>query len=136
MSVTHGMSSSLTYKSWASMVQRCTNPNEENYGRYSALGIHPDFLKFENFLAEVGECQPGKTIDRKDNSKGYFPGNLRWATHKEQCRNKSTNRIMRFRGKDKTAVEWCEILGISWSCVKMRLKRGWTEEEALSGIRQ
>lgn len=135
MSVTHGMSASLTYKSWSSMVQRCTNPNEECYARYSSLGIHPEFLKFENFLAEVGECPAGKTIDRKDNKKGYYPGNLRWATKKEQARNKSTNRLMYFHGETKTAVEWCEDLGIKWGTVKARIKRGWSDEESLSGIR-
>ena len=33
------------------------------------------------------------SIDRIDNTKGYEPGNVRWATAKENCRNKKNSRV-------------------------------------------
>ena len=51
------------------------------------------------FVAHVGQPPgDGYTLDRIDNSQGYFPGNLRWATPLEQGANKSNNRIVEYRG--------------------------------------
>lgn len=36
---THGLSRSTEYRSWGSMIQRCTNPNAADYGIYGARGI-------------------------------------------------------------------------------------------------
>jgi hypothetical protein len=42
---------------------------------------------FENFIADMGECPPGKTLDRIDTKGNYAPENCRWATPKERRAN-------------------------------------------------
>lgn len=72
------------------MVQRCTNPRNKDYGDYGGRGIHvcERWLKFENFFADLGEIPEGLTLERKENSKGYEPGNVVFATWTEQAYNR------------------------------------------------
>jgi hypothetical protein len=82
--------SSPTYRSWDSARQRCTNPNNPEYHRYGGRGItfYPPWMDFRVFLAYMGERPPGTWIDRIDPNGNYEPGNVRWATPKEQGKNK------------------------------------------------
>jgi predicted XRE-type DNA-binding protein len=92
----HGYENSITYKSWDSMKQRCLNPNHERYKDYGSKGIiicERWKNSFENFLEDMGERPEGTTIDRIDNSDGYYKENCRWATFKQQARNKSNNKL-------------------------------------------
>lgn len=83
---------SPTHYSWGAMVSRCTNPRDVNYHRYGGRGITicKRWLdSFENFLEDMGERPPGKTLDRYPNNDGnYERGNCRWATPKEQAANR------------------------------------------------
>lgn len=79
-----------TYVTWAGMIQRTSNPHHSRYSTYGGRGIQvcDRWRSFPNFLADMGERPEGLTLDRIDNSKGYEPGNCRWATLSEQERNK------------------------------------------------
>lgn len=126
---------SSTYTTWASMVNRCTNPNEPSYGRYGGRGIQvcDRWLSFPNFLADMGEKPAGRySIERDDFNGNYEPGNCRWATDKEQARNKSNNRLVTFNGQTKCVGEWAEITGLPNSTIQYRLDNGATAEAALS----
>lgn len=82
-----------TYQSWDCMKTRCTNKNHPSYRGYGAKGItiYEPWLKYENFLADVGERPEWADggLDRIDNSKGYEPGNVRWATRELQLENRT-----------------------------------------------
>ncbi len=83
-----------TYRTWASMLTRCTNPNASKYQFYGARGISvcERWLTFANFLDNMGERPDGKTLDRIDNEGNYEPSNCRWATAKEQRTNQRPRR--------------------------------------------
>lgn len=79
-----------TYHTWQSMKKRCLNPKQVNYKDYGGRGIkiHEPWLKFENFLADMGERPNGKSLDRINVDGHYEPSNCKWSTNKQQARNK------------------------------------------------
>jgi len=87
----HGMSNTPTWISWSGMHKRCNGVHTTARNRYYSRGIKvcKRWGKFENFLNDMGERPIGKTLDRKDNDKGYSPDNCKWSTVLEQNRNHS-----------------------------------------------
>ena len=87
---THGMTKTSTYRSWAHMRERCTNPNARQWKWYGALGVTvcERWASFENFLADMGVRPDGMTLDRIDSTRGYEPSNCRWADSRTQRINR------------------------------------------------
>jgi len=79
------------------MISRCTNKNQADYKNYGGRGISVcrSWLdSFEVFYADVGpKPSPELSIDRIDNEGDYEPGNVRWATAKQQANNKRPGRV-------------------------------------------
>jgi hypothetical protein len=131
----HRMTGTPTYRTWASMIQRCYNPNIDCYKKYGARGItvcgrwRDSFIEF---IKDMGERPNGTSIERNNNAGNYEPGNCRWATPLEQGRNKRNNRIIAANGFVGCISEWEEKQGMEAGIVGNRLKRGWTPERAIS----
>lgn len=132
----HGGYKTPEYGIWACMVNRCRNPNYGQYKDYGGRGIsvHQEWVtSFSAFLADVGpRPSPLHTLDRFPNKNGnYEPGNVRWATRKEQQRNTRSNRMLTFNGETLCVTEWAERLGIKPDVIRKRLRTGWTVEEII-----
>lgn len=116
------------------MKGRCLNSKNYNYKNYGGRGITvcKRWMKFNNFLADMGERPDGMSIDRVDNNRGYSKDNCRWATRKEQCRNKRNSHLITFRNKTMILSEWAKEIGTTPTTLTERLRRGWNEEKTIS----
>lgn len=122
------------YFVWSSMIQRCTNPNNRNYENYGGRGITvaPEWEKFENFFADMGNPPDGLSLDRIDNNRGYSKDNCRWATRCQQQRNTRGNNLLTFQGQTLCVSEWAERQHLNVMTIHTRLRRGWSVERTLS----
>ena len=131
---THGMKSSPEYHTWVSLRQRCLNTNNKDYNRYGGRGVllHSRWRKFENFIEDMGlRPSSSHSIDRTDNDGDYSPENCRWVTRNEQQSNKRNNHLITLRGRTMTQSAWSRKQNIPVDTLHLRLKRGWSAEEAL-----
>lgn len=91
--VNHGLGGTPTYRSWYSMLQRCTNPEDIGWKHYGGRGIRvcERWMSLAMFVEDMGLRPPGATLDRCDTNGNYEPGNCRWTTVVEQNRNRTSN---------------------------------------------
>lgn len=124
----HGYFGSHTYGCWCAMRQRCLNPKNIAFHRYGGAGIRlcDRWLYFENFLADMGEAtSPKHSIDRyPDTSGNYEPTNCRWATQKQQCRNRKHNRLIEFQGEILCLADWCDRFSLDYPRTANKITRG------------
>lgn len=136
VNVTHGQSRTPEYKAWLHIKDRALNENCPAAANYSSrgIGIHPEWAEsFESFYAHIGpRPTPSHSVDRIDNNKGYVPGNVRWATARQQGRNRRKTLFATIDGKTRPVIEWCEIYNLKPSTVRSRLAAGWDVLRALS----
>lgn len=130
----HGQWGTPTWKSWRAMIQRCTDANATNYKWYGGRGIkvHESWRGphgFANFLKDVGERPAGKTLDRLNMDGNYEPGNVTWATQKEQTAH---TRRSRRTADGRLLKDVVQETGMHLTTIYDRLKRGWTLERALA----
>ena len=71
------------------------------------------------------------TIDRIDVNGNYDPLNCRWVDMKTQQNNRRNNHLVTVNGVTHTIAEWAMITGLNYDTIKSRLKRGWTEYDAV-----
>lgn len=112
----HGMTGTRVHNIWRDMIKRCRHHPLYN-GR---VRVCERWMVFENFYADMGDPPPGLSIDRKNNDGDYEPGNCRWATQKEQARNRRTSRKV----GGVTIAEIAEKMGAKQHTIARRLRLG------------
>jgi hypothetical protein len=126
------------YAVWGAMIQRCCNPNHKSYHRYGGRGIavceewKNDNVSFVEWAFKNG-WRIGLSIERIDNDGNYEPSNCRFATRKDQQRNRSVNAIYELDGEAKCLAAWSEDPRCqpTKGGLRSRLVRGWDFKEAL-----
>lgn len=123
---THGGSRTYTYHKWQAMWQRARED-----ARYADRQVHPRWESYQAFLADMGECPIGLSLERVDNDRGYEPGNCCWADAKAQANNRGSSRRITYRGETKTVAQWRDVSGIPITTLHGRLKRNnWVAEDS------
>lgn len=127
----HMMTGTAEHKTWAGMKSRCLNKNNARYHQYGGRGISicERWNIFENFFEDMGLRPKGKSLDRIDVDGNYCKENCRWATPKEQMRNRTLNKKNRL---GKSITEAAEETGIPYHTLQTRLIRGWDIDRALT----
>ena len=116
-------------------MQRCYNPQNTSYRYYGARGIdvYQEWHQFIPYFNDVGlPPSPSHSIERIDNSRGYSKDNCRWATAKEQARNRRNTRLLTWNNKTQCIKDWADEFHIKPVTVYARLYRGLSLEQALS----
>lgn len=122
------------HNAWLNVRQRCRNKNHPAYKNYGGRGIDydPAWDTFSVFAADVGNPPSEEyTLDRVDNSKGYYKDNVRWASRSVQSRNTRQNIFVEIDGVTKCLYDWCDMYGIAAGSVYRRLLKG---EDIVSAI--
>lgn len=125
----HGLAHSDEFKIWAGIKKRITNPRCKSFSNYvleNKRDMDPAWIEsFEKFYTDMGP-RPSKkhTVERVDNSRGYWPDNCIWANRTVQNRNKRNNIVCFYGNKKYCLAELCTFLNLNYSTVYMRLKRG------------
>lgn len=139
----HGDVGSRLYNIWENMRRRTGNAENPSYRWYGGKGVkvcdewQESFASFREWALKNG-YRDDLTIDRINVSGDYCPENCRWATTKQQSRNRTDNRLLTMDGETHCATDWAEILGISRQALFIRTSRykDWPDEKILLGARK
>jgi hypothetical protein len=117
------------------MRERCSSP--DRYPSYVGITVFPgwqdSFSSFRDYITvNLGPRPPRHSLDRIDNAKGYEPGNLRWATPREQSNNRWNTTKITVDGVTRSISDWAHINDVTIACIRARLKYGWPEDLAVS----
>lgn len=135
--VTHGLSHTRTHRIYLLMIDRCSRPSANQYPNYGGRGIKvcERWLSgFDAFFEDMGHPPTERhSIDRINNDGNYEPSNCRWATSREQGRNRRGLLMVNFKGSQVCLKEACEALDLHYGTVHSRIRKwGWSPEEAIA----
>jgi hypothetical protein len=132
--ISHGMSYTRIHSIWRNMKKRCSDPNSNRHSSYfdKNITVCDKWLTFEGFYEDMAEGYADNlSIDRLDNSKGYYKENCRWATATEQTNNQTRNKIIEVDGIKDTLANICRAYNVNYKMARDRLLEGWTTERAI-----
>jgi hypothetical protein len=118
----------------------CRNPRSRYWHKFGGAGITihapwlKDYWRFHDWVeTTLGTPPPGcNVLDRIDNSKGYQPGNLRWASQRDNHQNRCNTIWIKVGRRKQSINDWCRELNLCKATVWSRgHDLGWTWEEAL-----
>lgn len=122
------------YRIWKAMKARCKAPSVRK-GVYLSIEVCERWRNSYNaFIEDMGPAPTTEhSIDRIDNTKGYYKENCRWATAKEQSSNRGDfNIIIEYNNEKHTLKDWSCIFGIKYTTLYNRIfRKGLTFEESL-----
>ena len=124
-----------TYQCWQDMKQRCYNPIAQQFYNYGARGItvcERWLDSYENFLSDMGEKPNDKSLDRINNDGNYTPENCRWATNRQQARNRRNTVMITHNGITMCRRDWAAKTGLHETTIQYRMNAGWPIEECLA----
>ena len=132
----HGATGTSEHTIWLLMRNRCSNPKNKRWARYGGRGIKvcPEWQDdFSRFLADVGSRpSPLHSIDRINNDGNYEPGNVRWATKREQVRNSTATLWVNLNGARMTLTECAGALALPTGTLSRYLRRGMTMDAVVA----
>jgi hypothetical protein len=110
---------------WRAIHNRCYNSANVSFHNYGARGIIvcERWHVFENFMQDVGLPDTDETLERINNTLGYFPENCRWATRAEQTRNTRQNVFVSVKGETMCLADAADTLGVTPGAFYMYQKR-------------
>jgi hypothetical protein len=136
----HNRRPSPEYQAWVGMVRRCHYEAAPNFPAYGGRGISvcDEWRNSYIVFREHAGRRPSSaySLDRINNDGNYEPGNVRWATRKQQANNVRSNYLIAFSGRTQTVTQWADELGVHADLVFRRLAAGWSEERALTQPRR
>ena len=134
--ITHGMTNTRVFRIWTSMKARCNNPSSISFKNYGGRGIRVCerwLNSFETFYKDMGDPPEMFVLERINNDWGYYPENCKWATVKENTRNRRSNRVFTFAGETKCITAWADSLGLTGQALHRRIDiLQWPLERALT----
>jgi hypothetical protein len=131
----HGKSGTPIYEAWRNMLQRCYYKKSISFKNYGGRGIvvSKEWHDFNIFYKDMGDPPfSGASIDRKNVNGNYEKANCRWATTKQQARNKRENVIIKYQGVELCLSEWADIYNLKRGTLKRRIDLGWDIGDALN----
>ena len=122
----HGMSGTNIYAAWGAMRSRCENPKNPAFKWYGARGITvcERWKTFDNFYADMGDPPPGMSMDRIDNDGNYEPGNVQWASKRQQANNTRANVKIETTDGVLTLSQAAAKAGMTTNGLRLRRKAG------------
>lgn len=118
--VTHGHTvgggGDRTYKAWTSMRGRCFAERGLSNKNYASRGITicPEWRDYPKFLADMGPCPAGMSLERVNNDAGYSKDNCMWADRKTQSRNRRNNVLLSLGEETAPLSVWAEKFSIDY----------------------
>jgi hypothetical protein len=105
------------------MLDRCSREGNKHFHNYGGRGIRvcERWVRFENFLVDMGIAPRGMTLERRRNDEGYSKDNCDWVPMSANQLNKRTYRRVEYRGHVYTILKLSRIVGLPWRTLYQRV---------------